>query len=102
MKLLAMISIDPADLRTTSRARRNLPGPAGEPRERDFGWTEVDAPGRRVEAADVVHEAAGIDECVLVRARHLDAVIVVGDVMATYGAHEAALVAVGPIVDWLR
>ena len=52
------------------------------------------AAGRGVEAPDVMYEAGGIDERMFVRAGHLDAVIVVGNVVLAHGAYEAALVGV--------
>src|SRR5690606_39018804 len=76
----------------------DLPGPAREPRERGLRRAEVAATGGDAEATDVVHESARVDERVLVRAVHLDPVIVIGDALAARGADERALIAGGSIL----
>src|SRR5207302_9015923 len=92
VKLRAGVAIDPAEVRAAARACGELPGPAGKPRERGLGLAEVAAPRRHRVAGDVMDEAVRVDERVLVRAGHLDAVRDVGDAVTAGGAaHRAAL-----------
>src|SRR5262245_35750700 len=72
VKLLAPVSVDPADVSSASRADRDLPRPSRKPRERILGRSEVNATRCRIETTNAVVEASWIDEHVLVSARHLD------------------------------
>jgi hypothetical protein len=51
----------------------------------------MDAPGRRGKTPDVVDEATWIDERVLVRAGHVDALVLVGDLEPAGRADQRAL-----------
>src|SRR5262245_47184989 len=77
VKLRARVAVDPTDVRAALGARRHLPRPARKPRERGLRRAEMRTAGCRVEATDAVVEPGRIDERVLVRAGHLDPVIVV-------------------------
>ncbi len=87
MELLAGEAEDPADVAAAAGAHRDLPAPAGEPRERLARRADVHAARRRDEAADPERVPRGVDERVLVPAAALGAVGGLGDPVL---AHRAA------------
>src|SRR5207244_3859393 len=92
VELLSREPEDPTQMRMAAPADRDLPGPAGEPRERRLGGTDVNAARRRREAPDVVLDAGGVHERVLVRPTHLHAAAPIGDPVIAYDAPQRVVV----------
>src|SRR5262245_39322361 len=79
VKLLAGVAVDPADVRTTTRAHRDLPSPSREIRPSTLGRAEMNASRSRGETTDVMDEPIRVDERVLVASGHFFSMILVGD-----------------------
>lgn len=92
VKLLPPESVDPTDVGSALAADRHLPRRTGKPREGTLGRARVRATRCRGEAADAIREACGIDERVLVRARHLDAIRAFADAMLADRAAKCVVV----------
>lgn len=93
MKLVSRAAEDPTKMGAALGADRDLPAPAGEPRERLFGRSDVDATGSGDEAAEVVDDPRGVDEVVLVRPTAFGAIAPIGDPVATHTAAQRVIVA---------
>ncbi len=86
----------PAEVCVALAADRDLPRPAGEPRERVLRRPDGRAAGSGAIATHVMHDPGGVDEGVLVRPGHLDPMAAIGDpVIANTAAHRVIVAIVG-------
>ena len=91
MELIPRVAVEPTDVCATARAFRDLPGPPRKPRERRLGRSPIGATRRGSKAPDPVHEAARIDERVLVGTALLDPERLVTDPVTTGRADQRTL-----------